>query len=190
MDEFDKREIRRYVKEKKKFLTSEYITEYSKKMTELFCGTQAYKNAEIILSYLAYNTEINTDEIIKNAWKDGKTVAMPRVTGEGLMEFFEITSFDQTEIGFCGIPEPKEEAHAVTELKEALMLMPGLAFGRDHSRIGYGGGYYDRYIEKAEEKGAHITKISLAYDFQIFDTLKVERYDKKVDLVISEKEIF
>ena len=68
--------------------------------------------------------------------------------------------------------------------------MPGLAFGRDHSRIGYGGGYYDRYIEKAEEKGVHITKISLAYDFQIFDTLKVEKYDKKVDLVISEKEIF
>lgn len=186
----DKKQVRKYVKEKKKLLTPEYVKEYSGKLSELFCETEAYKKSAVILSYLAYNTEIDTNEIIKKAWSDGKTIAVPRVTGEGQMEFFKITSFDETEIGFCGIPEPKTEVDDIPNFTEALMIMPGLAFGRDHSRIGYGGGYYDRYIEREEKRGAIINKISLAYDFQIFDTLETEEHDKRVDLVISLDEIF
>lgn len=186
----EKQEIRRYVKEKKKLLTKGDVKDYSKKISALFCATDAYRNASVILSYLAYNTEINTDEIIERAWADGKTVAVPKVTGEGQMEFFEIDSFNQIELGFCGIPEPKADLCKVPHFKKALMIMPGLAFGKDHTRIGYGGGYYDRYIERSEESGIEIMKISFAYDFQIFDTLEVERHDKKVDLVITSEEIF
>ena len=186
----EKQEIRRQVKEKKKLLTREEVEEYSERIASLFCNLEEYKNASVILPYLAYNTEINTNKIIERAWSDGKTVAVPKVTGEGRMDFFEIKSFDQIEIGFCNIPEPKIQFCKAARFDEALMIMPGLAFGKDHTRIGYGGGYYDRYIEKAEENSVRITKISLAYDFQVFDTLEVERHDKKVDLVVTAKEIF
>ncbi len=186
----EKKEIRIKIKEKKKLLTTSDVEECSQKIAIQFCKTDAYKNASVILPYLAYNTEIKTDEIIKRAWADKKTVAVPRVTGEGQMDFFEIDSFDQIESGFCGIPEPKAEVNKIPQFKKALMIMPGLAFGKDHTRIGYGGGYYDRYIEKAEEKGIEITKIALAYDFQLFDTLEVEEHDKKVDCIVAAKEIF
>ena len=122
-------------------------------------------------------------EIIHN---HGKKVAVPKVLDDGLMEFYYIESFDGIEIGYCKIPEPV--GGTVATDKKVLILMPGLAFDRNHNRIGYGGGFYDRYLERYAD--TEFTKVSLAYDFQIFDELKVEEHDKKIDAIITEDEVF
>ncbi len=178
----DKKEIRKIVKLKKSKLSNREVLVYSHKVCEKFLAQDFYKKADVIYPYLAYNTEIVTDEIIEQAWRDGKKVAVPKVLDDGLMEFYYIDSFDGISEGYCGIPEP--DGGIVAKDEKVLILMPGLAFDREHNRIGYGGGFYDRYLERYAD--TNFTKVSLAYDFQIFDKLEVEEHDQKIDAVITE----
>lgn len=178
----DKKEIRKIVKLKKSKLSNREVLVYSHKVCEKFLAQDFYKNAAVIYPYLAYNTEIVTDEIIEQAWRDGKKVAVPKVLDDGLMEFYYIDSFDVISEGYCGIPEP--DGGIVAKDEKVLILMPGLAFDREHNRIGYGGGFYDRYLERYAD--TDFVKVSLAYDFQIFDKLEVEEHDQKIDAVITE----
>ena len=182
----DKKEIRKIVKLKKSKLSNREVLVYSHKVCEKFLAQDFYKKADVIYPYLAYNTEIVTDEIIEQAWRDGKKVAVPKVLDDGLMEFYYIDSFDGISEGYCGIPEPA--GGIVAKDEKVLILMPGLAFDREHNRIGYGGGFYDRYLERYAD--TNFTKVSLAYDFQIFDALEVEEHDQKIDAVITEDEVF
>ena len=179
----DKKEIREIVKNKKAELSLTEIQNYSKSLSDKFFETTQYKESSVIYVYLSYNQEIETKYIIQRAWADGKTVAAPKVISDGVMEFYEITSFDDIELGYKNIPEPKGDTTAVY-FTDVLVLMPGLAFDKTGNRIGYGGGFYDRYLERYEAKGTKFTKVALAYDFQIFDSIPVEDFDKKVDLIL------
>ncbi|MCF0142246.1 MAG: 5-formyltetrahydrofolate cyclo-ligase [Parasporobacterium sp.] len=181
-----KQEIRKDISAKKKAMTEEQIAAQSAALCEKFLATEAYKNAEVVYAYAPYNQEVRLNPIIEQAWKDGKKVALPKVFGETDMEFFYITAFDQLEPGCMGIPEPNAKItlspFTLAMDKEALIIMPGLAFDKDGHRIGYGGGYYDRYLES--HKGTKFTKIALAYDFQMVDHLDVEDHDQLVEEVI------
>lgn len=185
----DKREIRTIIKEKKALLTPKDVAEYSDAVARAFTAQRFYREAEAIYPYLAYNTEILTDGIIRRAWQDGKRVAVPKVLDDGYMEFFYIDSFDSIALGYCGIPEPTEPFGPTADDKNVLMLMPGLAFGRDHNRIGYGGGFYDRYLERKEAAGTRFFKAALAYEFQIFETVPALPHDRKIDAVVTASEI-
>jgi len=185
----EKREIRKQIKEEKAALSPELVGAYSDRLAERVVMQPAYRNARVIYFYLAYNQEIRTETLIRRAWADGKKVAVPKVLDEGVMEFYYIDSFDSITLGYCDIPEPMEDPERIARDKEVLMLMPGLAFGRDHNRIGYGGGFYDRYLERMEAQGTRFETLALAYEFQIFDTVPAQEHDRKVDIVISEKEI-
>lgn len=179
----DKKEIRRLVRTEKEKLTTDEILHYSKAVSEIFLNSKHYKNATVLYPYLAYNQEILTTFIIEQAWKDRKTVCVPKVLADGIMEFYEIKSFDEVSPGTCGIPEPAGSAPPAN-FPEVLILMPGIAFDRTGNRIGYGGGFYDRYIARYEAAGTHFTKISLAYPFQIFPEIPTEKFDKKIDEII------
>lgn len=178
----DKKGIRKIVKLKKSELSSEDVLVYSHKVCQKFLEQDFYKTATAVYPYLAYNTEILTNEIIERAWQDGKKVAVPKVLDDGIMEFYYIDSFDSISEGYCGIPEPS--GGRVAKDEKVLILMPGLAFDKNHNRIGYGGGFYDRYLERYAD--TDFTKISFAYDFQIFEELEVEGHDQKIDAVITE----
>lgn len=171
------------IKAEKAELSTGYVWTYSMDVCNIFLQTDAYKNAKVIYTYLAYNNEIVTDTIVEAAWRDGKRVAVPKVQREGVMEFFEITSFDGVDFGYCKIPEPTGNEPELHE-KDVLMILPGLAFDKNNNRLGYGGGFYDRYIEKEERAGTKFYKVSLAYDFQILPEIPVEDNDKKVDIII------
>lgn len=182
----NKSEARKIVKEKKLLLSEHEVDSYSRAVTEVLVKQDFYRDAQVIYPYLAYNTEIDTKYIIKRAWQDGKTVAVPKVLNDTDMEFYIITSFEDVELGFHGIPEPKTSE--TVSSKEVLMIMPGLAFDGAHNRVGYGGGFYDRYLEKKESEGVQFKKVSLAYDFQLFDNLEVEAYDIPVDTIVTSKD--
>lgn len=185
----EKSEVRRLVRAQKAQLDPAAVAAYSRQVAERFTAQPFYQAASVLYPYLAYNQEILTDEIIRRAWADGKRVAVPKVLDAGYMEFYYIDSFDGIQLGYCDIPEPAADPARLAEDKEVLLLMPGLAFGRDHSRIGYGGGFYDRFLERRTAAGTHFFKVSLAYEFQIFDRVPVQAHDQRVDAVVTAAEI-
>jgi len=174
----DKATLRREIREKKRAMTAEEIFFRSEKLGELFFATQAYKNAETIYGYLPYNQEVYTIPMLEKALQDGKRVAVPKVYGD-TMRFIYLDDLTKVEKGYAGIPEPVAD-EPVADDTTALVLMPGLAFDNAGHRIGYGGGFYDRFL--AEEPN-HPT-LALCYDFQMLEHLETEEFDIPVDQVL------
>jgi len=101
------------------------------------------------------------------------------------MEFFEITGFSDLEPGYFGILEPREGCRRAC-CPEAVMIVPGAAFSRDGKRLGRGGGFYDRFLEREPKH----KKIAAAYEYQMMETLPSEVYDVPVDMVVTEKQCY
>lgn len=176
----DKRELRRLIGEKKRALTGREIELRSRALAEKLFATSLYQDARSIYAYLSFNQEVLTRPVIERAWADGKRVAVPKVIGRE-MAFIWLDSFDHlTESGY-GIPEPIEDS-PIADDPGALVLMPGLAFDPEGHRVGYGGGFYDRFL--AREPGH--PRAALCFDFQMFPHLDVEAHDVPAGLVISD----
>lgn len=174
----DKKELRQQMKLLKKAMTEAEIQSASQKLGALFAASQAYRDAKTIYGYLPYNQEVRTVPMLEQAIRDGKRVAVPKVYGEE-MRFIYISDLTQVAKGYAGIPEPIADA-PVADDPTALVLMPGLAFDPHGHRIGYGGGFYDKFL--AAEPG-HPT-VALCYAFQVLEHLQTESHDLPVDTVI------
>ena len=174
----DKLQLRRSIRERKRAMTEEEIVSRSEKLCALFLASDAYKNAQTIYGYLPYNQEVRTVPMLEQALKDGKKVAVPKCYGDQ-MEFIYLDDLTKVEKGYANIPEPIAD-EPIARDKSALVLMPGLAFDRDGHRIGYGGGFYDKYL--SAEPG-HPT-LALCYEFQMLPHLETEEHDIPVDTVI------
>ena len=174
----DKKELRRSIREQKRAMTEEQIVTASEKLGQLFAATEVYQKAETIYGYLPYNQEVRTVPMLQKALDDGKKVAVPKVFGEE-MKFIYLDDLTAVEKGYAGIPEPVADG-PVADDKEALVLMPGLAFDPQGHRIGYGGGFYDKFL--AAEPN-HPT-VALCYAFQMLPRLETEEFDIPVDCVL------
>jgi len=174
----DKKALRKRISEQKRAMTPEQIEEKSEKLKALFLASSAYRQAKTVYGYLSYNQEVRTLPILQQALSDGKQVAVPKVYGDE-MRFIVVTDFDRLEKSDYGIPEPIDDA-PVADDPTALVLMPGLAFDQGGHRIGYGGGFYDKFL--AGEPN-HPT-LALCYDFQMLDKLETEAFDVPVDHVL------
>ena len=174
----DKKSLRREIGRKKRAMSAEQIEAYSRELTDSFCQSPEYRAAQTVYAYLPYNQEVRTWKIIERAWADGKRVAVPKVYGDE-MKFLYLEDFSHIAPGGWDIPEPTFDA-PVAEDAAALVLMPGLAFDPAGHRVGYGGGFYDKYLE------AHPghTLVALCYPFQYFEKLDVEAHDIPVNRVI------
>ncbi len=184
----NKTEIRKYIKEMKKNLTEEEIRLRSNRIAKKLFSQPFYEQAECIYLYVSYNQEIDTLGIIEHILEDMKRVAVPKVVDKN-MEFHEITSLNQLSEGAFGIKEPTVNKPVSEDPEWAssnLMIIPGLAFDKNGSRIGYGGGYYDRYLHKYHDRIG--LKIALAYDFQVLEHIDIESYDEKIDGIITDED--
>ena len=174
----DKKELRRTIRERKRAMTEEEIVSRSEKLGVLFSQSEAYKAAKTIYGYLPYNQEVRTVPMLEQALKDGKRVAVPKVYGDE-MKFLYLDDLSQVEKGYAGIPEPIAD-DPLADDDTALVLMPGLAFDPQGHRIGYGGGFYDKFL--AAEPN-HPT-LALCYEFQMLPRLDTEEHDIPVDTVL------
>ena len=174
----DKTELRREIRARKRAMTEAEIEERSAKLAQLFFASRAYQNAKTIYGYLPYNQEVRTVPMLERALKDGKKVAVPKVYGEE-MKFLYLDDLTAVAKGYAGIPEPIAD-EPVAQDETALVLMPGLAFDPQGHRIGYGGGFYDKFL--AAEPN-HPT-LALCYEFQMLPKLDVEDHDIPVDTVL------
>lgn len=146
-----------------------------------------FKDAKSIFIYVSFDGEIDTHNIIEYALKEGKVVCVPKIftKAEG-MHLMKIDSLLSLTPGYYGILEPPAESERMTLDEIDLIIMPGVAFDVNGGRVGYGGGFYDRLLAGRNIQSA---KIALAYRFQVFDKVPSDKWDEKIDIIITEDNI-
>ena len=174
----DKRALRHEIALKKRAMSVEEIETYSRELAAALYKTDYYKNAKAIYAYLPYNQEVRTWQILERAKVDGKRVAVPKVYGD-VMRFLWLDDFSQVAPGAYSIPEPTFDEPVAND-ETALVLMPGLAFDPQGHRVGYGGGFYDKYLAAHPDHPL----VALCYPFQMFAQLDVDAHDIPVNLVL------
>ena len=174
----NKQQLRQAIRQRKRAMTQEEIEDRSRSLCEKFLNSDNYRRCTCLYGYLPYNQEVRTWPILHQALADGKKVAVPKVYGDE-MKFIYLTDLTQVAAGYAGIPEPIAD-DPVAEQQDALVLMPGLAFDPQGHRIGYGGGFYDKFLSREPK---HPT-VALCYEFQMVDHLETEQFDIPVNTVI------
>ena len=174
----DKKELRQQIRQRKRAMTEEEINTASEKLGVLLAESPLYRQAKTLYGYLPYNQEVRTVPMLQRALDEGKRVAVPKCYGDE-MRFIYLDDLSRVEKGYCNIPEPIEDG-PIADDPTALVLMPGLAFDPQGHRMGYGGGFYDKFL--ASEPG-HPT-LALCYDFQMLEYLETEAHDIPVDTVL------
>lgn len=159
--------------------------EINNQIIDKFLKSPYYKNAENLLLTSSIRTEINTDPIIKKVLEDNKKLYLPISNPKDhSISVTRILHYPEEVIeSHYGILEPKVDGHEDPNILD-LVLVPGVAFDRRGYRIGYGAGYYDRFLLNTAAK-----RVAISRDNLIFDEIPYEYFDQKVDLIISEKEI-
>lgn len=172
----DKKTIRADIIEKRNGMSKLEMDAYNIDLFHKLIQQDEFINAQMILCYVSFAKEVDTHKIINYAFQNSKRVAVPKVLEKRRLEFYEIQSLDELNPSKLGILEPVSKVPITyDETLNYTMIMPGLAFDKELHRIGYGGGYYDRYLERYSKE--NIKTIALAYDFQIYDYIPTEAYD-------------
>lgn len=186
----DKQILRTKIKNLRKSMDTREIAEKNEKIRENLSKIEAVKNAKNILIYVSYGREVDTKELINDFFDAGKNVFVPKVIDleNGLMIFFKIDSLEDLKKGTMGILEPKKECVKLTESlidDEYIIIMPGLAFDKKGHRLGYGGGFYDRFNARIQR----IFKVALCFNYQVLEDVSIDEYDINVDMIVTDKEI-
>ncbi len=174
----NKTDLRKMIREKKRAMSEAQIVEASRCLADLFFATEQYRKAKTLYGYMSYNQEVRTVPILEQALRDGKRIAIPKIFDDE-MRFIYIDDLSCVEKGYSGIPEPVEDG-PIGDDPTALVLMPGLAFDKEGHRIGYGGGFYDKFLAA---EPTHPT-VALCYDFQMLPEIETDDYDIPVDCVL------
>lgn len=140
---------------------------------------EEYKQSDLILIYVSLNDEVDTLKLIEHSLKIGKEVAVPKCEGDNIV-FYNINKLSDLEEGSFRILEPKTN-EVIGSFSDSICIIPGIAFDKENNRIGYGRGFYDRFLEKYDG-----IKIGLAYEECICDRIDSEINDKKMDIVITD----
>lgn len=184
-----KSDARRLCSKKRKLLTEEEVLLRSGEICRKICELDEFKDCSDVLAYFRLGNEVDAGELFETAFRSGKKVFLPRVNGEE-MDFFEYTGPDSVREGYMGIMEPESEIpFTYDEGKKILMIMPGLAFDKSGGRAGYGGGYYDRYLDRY--RAEKIIRLAAAYDFQVMnEEIELDEYDIRADIIVTDRKIY
>ncbi len=182
----DKKTLRKIFTEKRNIISYDEIYRRSLKVCDAFFDMKLYKDVKKVFVYINYKSEFVTSIIIKRALDDGKIVCVPVMSGKKREMFFvEIKGFEELSKNKLGIFEPKLDFDKVLNSDfETAIIVPALAFSRSGHRLGYGGGFYDKYLSEADS----FFNIGLAFDFQISDEVFNDEFDIPVDIILSENE--
>lgn len=181
-----KHDLRRVCRQARRELFENGKKELDKILAESFLSLKEYKDCKTLFAYVSTEFEVDTSFIINSALNDGKFVAVPKCTDEcGNMDFYHITSIDCLKKGAYSIMEPDETlCNKVSVFSDGLCLVPGLCFDNQGYRLGYGKGYYDRFLERFFG-----TSVGLCYSSLVLSRIPVDVYDKNVDILITENNI-
>ena len=181
----EKAALRRLWREKRGSLSPEVREERDARLCRAVAECASYRYAEYLLAYAPIGAEIDVMPLVRLALSEGRRVALPRTRGGGVMTFHRITSEEELTCGAFGIREPREDAPLFEGGAPTLCLVPGIVFDRSGLRIGYGGGYYDRFLG-----GREIATLGIVYRDFILSSLPCGRYDRRVSALATEHGIF
>jgi len=196
MKQIGKRELRKEVLTYRDALSWEERQEKSQQITERVLEMGGFKKANKVLLYNSMRSEVETERIDKKARALSKEVYYPRVQGDK-MEFYLVDEGAELEISRFGVREPKIEGSKqfVPKIGDIIfVIMPGVVFDQAGNRIGYGGGYYDKYLHWLEQmiESENICKAAVAYECQMVDEDRIERkeHDRRPDYIVTEERIY
>lgn len=180
----DKKELRSYIKTKRKSVENK--AEKDSLVAQNLLSLDEIKNADTVLCYISLDDEICTDEIVRVLLNSGKSVGAPYcVDNNGNMDFYYITDFEDLRIQSFGVREPViEKCKKVTSFDNTIIILPGLCFDSNGNRLGYGKGYYDRFLQIHS-----LISVGLCYNSLIVKKVPTDMYDKKADIIVTENDI-
>jgi len=154
----------------------------SGRLCRLLFDSEIYKAAQSVFCFVGFGSEIHTRFLLAHSLASGKRVAVPRTGKAGHMDFIAINSLEDMQISPFGVPEPSHGAIALPDA-QTLMLLPGLAFGRDGFRVGYGRGFYDRYLSRVQT----MKNVGICFAAQLLDAVPHDAYDIAADAILTEE---
>lgn len=176
-----KENLRKEILQKRKNMSNTEILERSKQITEFVIQTQEFKEAKNILLYAPIQNEVDTERIAKETLNLQKNLFYPKVIGEHLI-FYKITKEEHLQTGYQSILEPIEGLPAYEGESHTCVIVPGVAFDRKRNRIGYGKGFYDRFLAKHSNNYS----IGVCFALQMVDNLPFNELDIPLHRVITE----
>ncbi len=179
-----KKDIRKRILEHRACMSPKDWEEKSRIITQKVVSHPFFLCADAIYCYVDYSHEVGTRSIIEHAWKAGKKVAVPKIVDD-YMEFYYISDFSELAEGYRGILEPVVATTPARDEK-TLIIMPGVAFDKSHSRIGYGKGYYDAYLQGHTD----CDTIAICFEMQMVNQIPVQPHDFKPNIIITEENIY
>jgi len=172
----------------RRVLSAETVRKSSEAIRSRIVGLPEYAEARVVHCYVsAKNNEVDTRRLISEALEEGKRIVVP-VTNvrQQRLDHSEIKHLDELEPSVFGLSEPKEETRRRIGIDEIeLVIVPGLAFDPRGHRIGFGGGFYDRFLSEVQAP-----KIALAYSFQVLEAIEVDPHDVKMDKIVTDERIY
>lgn len=182
----EKIKIREEVIKKRNYLSLEIKKNYDELIFKQLINSDIYNKAKKIFTYVSFGSEVDTKKFIKYALNDNKEIYVPKTDKVNKeMVAININSLNNMSVDNWGILEPKSVEKNKIGREFDLIIMPGVAFDRFGNRIGYGGGYYDKYVSQIKDIS---NRISLAYDFQLVKSIESESHDIKVNGIITNDE--
>ncbi len=181
--------LRRAVLLRRDALPGEERALLSARIVTTILDLPTYQEADVVLAYASFGTELQTDELLRRVLADGKTLVLPRVErgGLGLYEVRDLAG--DLAPGTWGIREPEPDRCPRADTGGVgFALIPGVAFDRRARRLGYGGGFYDRLLAGGLPEGPPL--VSGAFEVQILDEVPTDPHDAPVDVVVTEKEVY
>jgi len=181
-----KKELRLESRRYRESLDANEKARLDKKIQNKFLNMWQYREADVILIYVATAIEVETRLIIETALKDGKKVAVPRcVDGTREMEFYFIDGYERLEKHTFGVLEPKpDECEKLEDFSAGVCVVPALVFDRQGCRLGYGGGYYDRFLSAFGGE-----TVGLCYNDCVKDSIPHGKYDRRVEKIITQNSV-
>lgn len=180
----EKKALRKEMSRCRNRLSSEEIRRSSHRIFERLYRHDIYRQAPVVYSYASFRSEADTWDFNRRVLYDGKTLALPKVLSKERMEFYRIESLEQLVHGYMGIPEPGPDCPPMNHGRSGLIIVPGLAFDNRFYRLGYGGGYYDRYLS-----GSSLHSCGVAFDFQMVEQVPCESIDYPLDYIVTETKL-
>lgn len=181
----EKRVMRKTVKKEVLQLGNSYCKEADYAIFENIKALDQYRQARTVFCYVSTETEIDTIPLLKDILESGKTLGVPKCISKGVMQVYRIESLNELKPGSYGILEPEEGGKLIGPERIDLAIIPCLCCDKKGRRLGYGGGYYDRYLKKGD-----FVKVVLCREKLIKEEVPIEAHDIPMDFVISEKGIY
>ena len=185
-----KNQLRQYYKQIRKQLSPAAVKNYSAQIADRLFELPLWQNSQTIMLYLSFQNEVSTAAIYQEGWRRGKRMLIPICAPQdGLMEMSCITSMNQLVYNRYGIGDLPAHLQQIIEPEQiALSLIPGIAFDLHGNRLGFGAGYYDRYLPRLRPG---VKRLALAYECQLYSqVLPTDQHDLPMDYILTERQLY